>query len=308
MEREHPRIEKVVIFTGYSCNSLCHFCIDLNKRDVPDKSTQAIVEEMVRARAQKVTYLEFIGGEATIRSDIIPLVRTARKLGFEDVVLVTNGRRLAYPEFSDAIIDAGLTEIVFSIHGPDAQLHDAVTAAPGSFAELLRGIDNARRRGLRRVFANCTVVKQNYKRLVEIGKLYLELDIRVAEFIFVDPTYGGAYSRFHYLVPRISDAAPHMRACLDLARSAGNCQWHVRYVPLCHFQGYDEHISELGEIKKFRTRHWAPEFKNEDVAASRPGVSRVKTERCAGCREYGRCEGMWKEYVKHYGDAELNPL
>jgi len=38
------KIQKLVLFTGFSCNSHCHFCIDLNKRDLPDKSTQQIVK------------------------------------------------------------------------------------------------------------------------------------------------------------------------------------------------------------------------------------------------------------------------
>jgi len=58
-----PKTQKLVLFTGFSCNSHCHFCIDLNKRDLPDKSTSTIVEEMVQAKAAGVEYLEMIGGK-----------------------------------------------------------------------------------------------------------------------------------------------------------------------------------------------------------------------------------------------------
>ena len=302
------KIQKLVLFTGFSCNSRCHFCIDLNKRDIPDKSTQAIVREMVEARAQGVEYLEMIGGETTIRADFLPLVRTAKKLGFQDVIIVTNGRMFSIPQFAKDTVEAGVTDIVFSIHGPDAQLHDLLTAAPGSFEQLLQGVANLRALGFKRLFANCTIVKNNMKRLPDIGRLFLKLNIHHAEFIFVDPTYGGAYSNFDPQVPKISEAAPYMRELLDIGRAGGTRDWTVRYVPLCYFPEYLDQISEIREVAIFHTRHWAPDFKNEDVGASRRIAGRVKTQRCSGCSLFDQCEGIWKEYVNRYGDSELTPV
>jgi MoaA/NifB/PqqE/SkfB family radical SAM enzyme len=302
------RTQKLVLFTGFSCSSHCHFCIDLNKRDLPDKSTGAIVEEMVRAKAQGVEYLEMIGGETTIRRDFIPLVRTAKKLGFKDVVVVTNGRMFAYPDFAKAVVDAGVTDLVFSIHGPDAKLHDELTYVPGAFDELLRGIDNARAAGLERIFGNCTVVKQNMRRLPDIARLFLSKGIHHVEFIFVDPTYGGAYTNFNGLVPRISEAAPYMREALRVGREGGTRDFVVRYVPLCHFPDDLEQISEIREVATFRTRHWAPDFVNDDVGAGRVVAGRAKPDSCAGCALYDRCEGIWIEYLRRVGPSELVPV
>lgn len=302
------RTQKLVLFTGFSCSSHCHFCIDLNKRDLPDKSARQIVSEMVQAKAAGVEYLEMIGGETTIRRDFIPLVRTAKKLGFKDIVVVTNGRMFALPGFAKATVGAGVTDLVFSIHGPDAKLHDELTYVPGAFDELIAGVANVRAAGLQRIFGNCTVVKQNMKRLPEIAELFLKLGIHHVEFIFVDPTYGGAYTNFHGLVPRISEAAPYMRAALDAGRKGGTTDFVVRYVPLCHFTDYLEQVSEIREVATFRTRHWAPDFKNDDVGAGRAIAGRGKTERCEGCSLYDRCEGIWKEYVRRYDDSELTPV
>jgi MoaA/NifB/PqqE/SkfB family radical SAM enzyme len=302
------KTQKLVLFTGFSCNSHCHFCIDLNKRDLPDKSTGAIIEEMVRAKAAGVEYLEMIGGETTIRRDFIPLVGAAKKLGFKDIVVVTNGRMLAYPEFARRTVAAGVTDIVFSIHGADAKLHDELTYAEGAFDDLLKGVANVRRAGLGRIFGNCTVVKQNMAALPRIAELFLSLGIAHVEFIFVDPTYGGAYTNFAGLVPLISEAAPFMREALDVGRRGGTRDFVARYVPLCHFTDYLDQISEIREVATFRTRHWAPDFKNEDVGAGRALAGRTKTERCAGCSLYDRCEGMWREYVRRRGDAELSPV
>jgi MoaA/NifB/PqqE/SkfB family radical SAM enzyme len=302
------KIEKLVLFTGFSCNSRCHFCIDLNKRDVPDKSTAAIMAEMVQAKARGVEYLELIGGETTIRADFLPMVRTAKKLGFKDIVVVTNGRMLAYPDFAKATVEAGVTDLVFSIHGHDAKLHDAVTAAPGSFDELLQGVANVRALGFERIFGNCTVVKSNMRHMPDIAALFLKLKIHHVEFIFVDPNYGGAYNAFDAMVPRISEAAPFMREALEVGRRGGTRDFCVRYVPLCYFPEYLDQISEIREVALFRTRHWAPDFTNDDVGASRIAAGRQKTARCEGCSLHGKCEGLWKEYIKRLGDSELTPV
>lgn len=302
------KTQKLVLFTGFSCSSHCHFCIDLNKRDLPDKSTRQIVTEMVQAKAAGVEYLEMIGGETTIRRDFIPLVKTAKRLGFKDIVVVTNGRMFAYPEFAKATVAAGVTDLVFSIHGHDAKLHDEMTFVPGAFDELMRGIDNVRAEGLERIFGNCTVVRQNMRRLPDIARLFLKKGIHHVEFIFVDPTYGGAYTNFAGLVPRISEAAPFMREALRVGREGGTTDFVARYVPLCHFPDDLAQISEIREVATFRTRHWAPDFKNDDVGAGRVAAGRSKTARCAGCALYDRCEGIWNEYLTRYGDSELTPV
>lgn len=302
------KTQKLVLFTGFSCNSHCHFCIDLNKRDLPDKSTRQIVEEMVQAKAAGVEYLEMIGGETTIRRDFIPLVKTAKKLGFKDIVVVTNGRMLAYPDFAKETVAAGVTDLVFSIHGHDAKLHDELTYAEGSFVDLLKGIENVRKEGLERIFGNCTVIKQNMRHLPDIARLFLSQKIHHVEFIFVDPTYGGAYTNFHGLVPKISEAAPFMREALKIGREGGTTDFVARYVPLCHFPDDLEQISEIREVATFRTRHWAPDFKNDDVGAGRVVAGRSKPEKCKGCSLYGQCEGIWNEYLKRVGDDELKPL
>ena len=72
------KIKRVVIIAGYKCNCHCLFCINSHKRDIPDKTTQEVKEEMIKARRKGVEYLELNGGEMTIRPDIIVLVKFAK--------------------------------------------------------------------------------------------------------------------------------------------------------------------------------------------------------------------------------------
>jgi len=304
------KIKKTVIITGYRCNNKCRFCIDDNKRDMPDKSTQQIAREMISAKERGTTYLELIGGETTIRPDILTLIELAKKLKFQAIVMATNGRMFSYDNFASKIVKAGLTDVIFSIHGHNARLHDSLTRAPGSFDQLKRGFNNIKKLlGSRHVGSNTTIVKQNYKDLRKIGEMIYGFGIRNSEFIFVDPTYGGAHTYFHEFVPKISDAAPYIKKCLNIFKEQDDIShWTIRYVPLCYFQDYLSQVSELDEVKHFQTEHIAPDYHNYDVEGSRAVVGREKPKKCENCKLYNKCEGIWKEYLKHYGGKELKPV
>jgi len=303
------KTKKTVIIVGYSCNNNCRFCIGSDKRDLINKNTIQIEQEMVDARERGTTYLEFIGGETTIRSDFIHLVKFAKYLEFETIMIATNGRRLSYPDYAKKLISAGLNSIVFSIHGHNAKEHDFLTRVDGSFDQLMKGFKNVKKLlGIKRIGSNTTIVKKNLKNIEKIGAMIDKLGIRNSEFIFVDCNEGGAYDNFYEFVPRISKAAPYIRKCLDIGKKNGAAHWHVRYVPLCYFTEYLDQISELMEVKHFQTEHFAPDFINLDVEGSRPKLARIKTKKCQKCKLFNQCEGIWRTYYKHYGDKELKPI
>lgn len=300
-------IKKTVIITGYNCNNKCKFCIDDDKRHLREKTTEEIIAEMIEAKIRKRSYLEIIGGEQTIRPDILYLVKTAKKLKFKTIAMATNGRMLAYTDFAEKLIQAGLTSIIFSIHGHNGKLHDSITRVNGSFQQLINGIMNVKKMKFKNIGSNTTIIKENYIFLPKIGKFLFTLGIKNSEFIFVDSNYGAAKNHFDKLVPKISIAAPYIRKCLDIGKKNNVPHWHIRYVPLCYFRDYKEQISELYEVKKFQSEHLAPDFKNFEVEDSRKEIGRIKTKKCERCCDKNACEGIWKEYFKHYGDKELKP-
>ena len=303
------REKKTVIIIGYECNNNCSFCVDADKRELVKKTTSQIKEEITGAKKRGTTYLEFIGGETTIRPDFLELVSFAKSLGFKTLMIATNGRMLSYPEYAKKLIGAGLNSVVFSIHGHNAKTHDALTRSVGSWRQLMAGFKNVKDLlGAGAIGSNTTIVKQNYKNLPKIGELIGELGIGNAEFIFVDCNEGGARNNFDEFVPRISVAAPFIRQSLDIGKKNKFGHWHIRYVPLCYFADYLDQVSELLEVKRFQTEHLAPDFVNFDVEASRPLVGRFKASRCRECRLFDQCEGIWKTYVEHYGDSELRPI
>lgn len=311
--------KKVVLVPGYQCNNRCVFCINSDKRAIRAKTLAELGLEMEEAAARGCDYIEFAGGENTIRPDFCALVRRARATGFKRIAVATNGRLFAYPEFARSVVDSGLSEIIFSVHGHEAALHDSLTGVKGSFDQLLKGVANMRRIFKGIMATNTAVTALNYRFLPEIGGLILEKFGHFnSEFIFADPNYGGVKKNFKKLMPRISDCAPYLRACLDLAapklkrtkHALGNCNWSARYVPLCHFQGYYPlQISEAREKMVYsNVQHVAPDYVNLDYIKGRMEVGRAKPPKCRACALYADCEGIWREYLRVYGDGELSPV
>ena len=196
---------KIVIFTGYACNNNCAFCIGADKRGLPQKSTAELLREVALAGNRGADILELIGGEATIRPDFSRVVAAAKRAGIAEVACATNGRVFSGLKAAKRIVASGIDSLIFSVHGPSARVHDALTRAPGSFRQLQQGLKNLRALGFGSVSGNTAVVKQNMAALPRLAEFYVRNGVRNVEYIFVDPNYGGAKNNFGALVPRISE-------------------------------------------------------------------------------------------------------
>jgi len=303
------KTKKTVIFMGYDCNNMCLFCCNEDKRmKIRDKSTEEIKKDIFNAKNSGTTYIELIGGEPTIRKDILKLLNYAKSLKFETIMFATNGRMLSNKEFAKKIIESGVSHIVFSIHGHNAKVHDFLIKVPGGFEQLIRGIKNIQELGFKNIGSNTTIVKQNYKNLEDIGKLIYNLGIRNSEFIFVDPTNGAPKTKFNEMVPTYEEVSPHVNRLLEFGKKEKITHWSIRYYPLCFVnEKYHDMISEMQEIKTFETKHIAPDFKNDNVGLSRKNIARVKIDKCNDCKYNSTCEGYWKEYVKNMDKKYYNP-
>ena len=63
-----------------------------------EKTTEQIKEDLNKAR-ERCDSVVLVGGEPTIRKDIIEIVKYAKQLGFKKIQIQTNGRRFAYKNF-----------------------------------------------------------------------------------------------------------------------------------------------------------------------------------------------------------------
>ena len=102
----------------YDCNDRCIFCLDAHTHDGTNRDREEIRAQILDGRRKGAQRLILSGGEPTIHPDFVKFVKLGRLAGYRKVQTVTNGRMFAYPEFLKRSLDAGLSEITFSIHGP----------------------------------------------------------------------------------------------------------------------------------------------------------------------------------------------
>lgn len=290
------------IVLGFKCNNNCLFCYEKTRRHLLDKTTAELKREISVASKRGFLQVHFIGGEPTIRPDIFELIKYAKDSGFDSVMITTNGRMFAYPDFVNKIIESGISQVVFSLHGHNARLHDRLTGSKGSFRQLIAGLANFKRTGFKNIGVNTTIVKQNYRYLPAIAKMLVEYRIERVEFIYVGVFRKG----LKLMKPRISLAASYIRSALKIGRDS-NYLWTVQNPPMgCYFVGYFKHLNYAKNEKNTLFVKSNKTCLYEKIEGNKSTVY-LKPKKCLQCYYRDGCFGVEKMYLREFGTREIKP-
>ncbi|MCX6802454.1 MAG: radical SAM protein [Candidatus Diapherotrites archaeon] len=299
--------KKTSILLGYECNNNCRFCYCGSKRDLQPMTTAEAKKQIELGRKRGSKFVDFLGGEPTIRKDIFELLRHAKKTGYETISVTTNGRMLSKPAFAREAVNAGLNSAVFSIHGHTAELHDYLTRCKGSFSQLANGMRNFRKESGGYLCTNTVIVKPNISFLPKIAEKAISLGADGLEFIFPHPR-GNAYENFEELVPRLEELIDVVPKTIRAGRKNGIKHVYFRYVPYCYMSCNLPFLSERIAKGSLEEEHIGPEFQDLEVEKNRALHGRVKGRQCMGCKYFNSCEGIFKEYAEKRGFEELVPV
>ena len=130
-------MRRLELHLTYTCPERCVFCSEEHRmeqfRAFP--VTFGRVATVLRQHARRgVTNVHFTGGEPTIHPRFVDVLRLAKKLGMRTSI-GTIGTRLADHTFAERAVPF-LDEDLFSIHGPNAALHNGRARRPGSFERV----------------------------------------------------------------------------------------------------------------------------------------------------------------------------
>ncbi len=286
---------------GFSCNNNCMFCVQADSKFHGNRPFGDLVADLKSARPD-CDGIVLTGGEVTIRSDFLDLVKSAKDLGYEKIQIQTNGRMFSSLEFCRRTISAGANEFSPAIHGCCAEQHDSLTRARGSWSETVKGIRNLKQLG-QYVITNTVVVKPNYRDLPKIANLLVRLGVDQFQFAFVHPM-GNAWKNAGLMVPKKSDAIPYIKEGLDIGIASG-IQVMAEAIPLCLMEGYESYVAESA-IPETMIR--GTKMQNtDDFAKDRKESGKTKFKRCKSCSVDSVCEGPWREYPELFGEEEFTP-
>ncbi len=295
--------ERIDLKVGFRCNNFCTFCVQGDKREkLPTKPLEELRESLKSGRESGASGVVFTGGEPTLHAGLLELVRLAKALGYETIQIQSNGRTFCYEKYVKELVAAGATEFGPSLHGPTAEIHDALTGAPGSFLQTVAGIRNIKKLG-HRVITNTVITESNYRSLPEIARLLVSLGVDQYQFAFMHIT-GRAGENKDWLTARKKAIEPWVKKGLDVGIQAGR-RVMTEAIPYCFMSGYEDCVAEriIPDTKIFDAACVV-----EDYTLARRNEGKSKGPRCPECAYAEGCEGPWKEYTDLFGWDEFEPV
>ncbi len=287
--------QKLIMNITYKCANRCVFCA------TGDRVSAALgwdkIEEILRQHRDEGTdQLDIDGGEPTTHPRLTDAIGLARELGYRSINLTTNGRLLRDRALAERVVGSGISHLLISLHGATAEVHEAATDSPGSFAETVAGIDNvmelrsalgARGPAHLETGLNVTIVRANVAHLMALTALAVAKGFSKINFQFTTP-FGRAWED---VVPPLEEAANAVMRVID--RYADEIQIYVINAQFCVFPGYERYV--VGDLQKMgRTMVFAadPRFPEQVNLYEWLGARREKREVCAECPWTTVCEGF----------------
>lgn len=200
-------METIDICVFNRCNNRCSMCTNPPSGQWPawdgsfDYGLEALKGRVLKLKnkqnkksKQEIKTVYLSGGEPTIHPQFVDFFSFLNEqFPTAKIKLLTNGRRFFYQDFSEKVLAANdNAEIIFSICGPNAKIHDMVTRTPGSFVQMVKGLDNilkyrkaSHRIGIRFVITKLTLehisktlkfISLNFPSLDEIAVVFMEIE------------------------------------------------------------------------------------------------------------------------------------
>ncbi len=127
----------------YRCNLRCRYCYTLSNSSLPmpkDRSFERLLEVL---DLHPDTNTTFIGGEPTLRDDLIPLIRRAKLASpHRKISIGTNGQKLRSIEYVRELKEAGLDFVFLSLNDVEYDGSEVV------HANKVEALKNCRRLGM----------------------------------------------------------------------------------------------------------------------------------------------------------------
>jgi MoaA/NifB/PqqE/SkfB family radical SAM enzyme len=261
----------------FDCNNHCVFCLDTLSHDGQMRDPEDVKRQILDGARKGATRLILSGGEPTMHPRYVDFIRLGARAGYRKIQTVTNGRMFAYRAFLTRCLDAGLSELTFSIHGPNARIHDALVGVKGAFDQELQGLQNALEDGRPVVNIDIVLNRANVRHVPEMLERFLALGVREFDLLHVIP-FGNAYREGReVLFYDLEALRPYLLAAFAYARRPDVHLWLNRF-PVQHLEGFEHLIQDPYKL-------------HDEVKGRKEEYHRLLTQGVdLDCREPARCK------------------
>ncbi len=284
------------------CNHLCGFCSNPSTPYVHTLETmRELVDDFVRREYFGVI---LTGGEPTLHPELPAITAYARKQGLH-VRLITNGTRLAEPEFARELAEAGLQLAHVSVYSVRADVEASLRGAEGTLDRAFQAIESAHRAGIQ-VNINCVINRLNADHLDENVRYFIEHHPHVRHFVWnnLDPSMGRAEVNQADYLHRLRDFEVSLRRALSLLQASSRT-FRVEKVPLCYMADFAWASTETRKIVKGEER--IVHFLDAKQTVRQTDFSHLYAPACDHCSLRTICGGLF-DRGSGYDPRELSPV
>jgi hypothetical protein len=288
-----------------------------------------------------VREVDFSGGEPTVHGRLPELISYAKSIGMERCCIITNGLRLAEESYLCTLKGSGLDEILFSLHGPDAETHDEITQRKGSFDRISTALDNAVKLGVA-IRINTVVNRLNYGKIGLLSEMLVKLHPVQVNFITINDWCFAKHLADKYMLS-YTEMSGFLKAACDILEPVVPAV-NIRYIPFCFMSGYERFICDHRQVV-YDPYEWVPHVRARleegtgllrylgilgygfTIAGAFQGILRKslsgvlddcvveglrrwfyrKQASCSNCVFHEICDGVERTYSAKYGFGELTP-
>ncbi|HEY0132827.1 MAG TPA: radical SAM protein [Nannocystis sp.] len=283
------------------CNHFCGFCSNPTTPYTHTfESMRVLVDDFVRRGYYGVI---LTGGEPTLHPELPAIAGYAAAQGLH-VRMITNGSRLADPEFARALAQAGLRLVHVSVYSVRPAVEARLRGSEDTLERAFAAIDNAHRFGVE-VNVNCVINRLNADHLDHNIRYFMAKHPQVRHFVWnnLDPSMGRAEVNQRQFTPRLADFEASLLRAMRLLHASGR-SFRVEKVPLCYMGEFAWASTETRKIVKGEER--IVHFLDDKQTVRQTSWEHRYAPGCVQCRLRPICGGLF-DRGDGYDPAELAP-
>ncbi|MDB4930329.1 MAG: radical domain protein [Myxococcaceae bacterium] len=284
------------------CNHFCGFCSNPTTPYVHTFETMKVLVDDLVDRDYFGVILT--GGEPSLHPELPRIARYATDRGLH-VRMITNGWRMADPEFAREMAEAGLKIVHVSVYSVRPDIEERLRGTPGTLEKAFAAVDNANRYGIE-VNINCVINKLNAEHLDEGIRHWITHHPHIRHFVWnnLDPSMGRAEVNQEQYTPRLADFEVSLYRALKLLHQSGRT-FRVEKVPLCYMAEFAWASTETRKIVKGEER--IVHFLDAKQTVRQTDWEHIYAEGCSVCSLRTICGGLF-DRGNAYDPGELYPV
>jgi radical SAM protein with 4Fe4S-binding SPASM domain len=201
MNESFPLRELTIEITK-QCPMKCIICSsEAGSKDINEMSLSELKHIVDDAKVLGLKTVVLSGGEPLESTNTVDFIRHIKQKGLEinlyscgNLNKGLNGIGPLPNSLLKDLKELNVDKIIFSIHGPDPEIHDAITSKKGSFSNLVTSIKRANKTG-HQIELHFVPILQNYLTLSKVVQLAKDLKINRISILRFVPQGRGLSNR-----------------------------------------------------------------------------------------------------------------